>query len=495
MCDDCETTHLAFNPDSPSFECRALGTTVECNLGYYFDVSKKVCDVCKEGSYADGVKPDGFTSDNKLRTACRKCPDIANVDEDGKVLYMGQTSRVAATSVDDCFPKYQKANDGDSFCFGRGTVGQLNASSEAAAEASKLALVQLEEDGDDSVLGAVCETALLGLGFDYKGVIYPPRGCFLNTETNEGAYYVREKDYGTPKLENAITATDDKLAPICERYKCESKAGIGDEDLESTFLTENNSPDDELQCRASASAVNAAVAEEKDTNSKLFFPPVIVLILALAFCGYVYFVKYHYDKEKPFDELPKSVHYMIWWGFSLRSFDVATDWGFFAISLQSLAFQAACDAAAAADGSESAAKSMRSGCLAFAIIGTLLGPLDIWGAFQRMINKEHAVAGWIVLLVSVMEDLPQLVFNAKYISIMYRYQQMMLAEGSTTTVQPFDAISMFSLAASVANLCFNIALMISTVAVRKYQLKVTMLEAELAEYKGRVVTNPVYGNC
>lgn len=282
---------------------------------------------------------------------------------------------------------------------------------------------------------------------------------------------------------------------MCERYKCEaSEDGLAEEDLESTFLTESNQPDDELQCRASVASVNAAVAAETETNFKKFFPPVIVLIFVLAFCGYVYFVKYHYDKEKPFDQLPKSVHYMIWWGFSLRSFDVATDWGFYAISLRSLAFQAACDAAAAVDGGTSAAKSMRDACLAFTILGTLLGPLDIWGSFQRLIKKEDAVAGWIILLVSVFEDVPQLALNAKYIAIMYRYQQMMLAEGSATSVEAFDEISMLSLAASVANLCFNIVLMISTVARRGLQQKVTMLEAELAEYKGRVVTNPVYGN-
>eukprot|EP00729_Bicosta_minor_P011763 gene11763-35078_t len=188
---------------------------------------------------------------------------------------------------------------------------------------------------------------------------------------------------------------------------------------------------------------------------------------------------------------------------SLRVFDISTDWGFFGISVRSLAFQAACDA----EGITADYDAIRLACLAFSIVGTVLGPLDIWGSYQRLINKKAAMAGWIILAISVFEDLPQLALNANYISIMYRYRQLLLAQrvgDETIDVQPFDPISMISLTASVANICFNIALMISTVAVRQMAKKVEAVEAECRKLLGNnsddnaqprlnsVVVNPAY---
>lgn len=79
---------------------------------------------------------------------------------------------------------------------------------------------------------------------------------------------------------------------------------------------------------------------------------------------------------------------------------------------------------------------------------------------------------------------------------MYRYQQQVfgrLEEGEVSDLDAFEPISMFSLAASVANLVLNIVLLIQKRAERRIAQKVIKLEAELAEYKGRAVMNPVYG--
>lgn len=500
MCDDCAGTHQRFNPNSPSFECRAIGATVECEVGRYFNVLTGQCDDCKPGTYADGFTTakilDNTTtrvSDNKLRTTCTQCSSITKINGDGSFSKMAQTSPFGATSNAECFPKFQTANNGDAFCFGRGTLGEAN----STAGVSKLALVQLKDnvDTNEADIGTVCQTASEGLGYTFTGIVYPPQGCFVNTETNEAAYYVRAADYLKDGLKNVNTTTDSKFAPICERFACISETD------ESSFLTEANLPDDELECRASIDAVNSAIAIEASIQINKFFPPVAVLIILIAIWAYNHYIKTHADlanhQDKEFIEkfllLPRSVHYMVWWGLSLRLFDWATDWGFYGISLQSLTFEAAC-----ADGVTNM-KALRSWSLFFNIVGTILTPIDIWGAHQRMILKggEHSIT-WqrIVFAISALEDFPQLILNATFIATMYRYQQQVfgrLEEGEVSDLDAFEPISMFSLAASVANLVLNIVLLIQKRAERRIVQKVIKLEAELAEYKGRAVMNPVYG--
>lgn len=396
MCDDCAGTHQRFNPNSPSFECRAIGATVECEVGRYFNVLTGQCDDCKPGTYADGFTTaeilDNTTarvSDNKLRTTCTQCSSITKINGDGSFSKMAQTSPFGATSNAECFPKFQTANNGDAFCFGRGTLGDAN----STAGVSKLALVQLKDnvETNEADIGTVCQTASEGLGYTFTGIVYPPQGCFVNTETNEAAYYVRAADYLKDGLKNVNTTTDSKFAPICERFACISETD------ESSFLTEANLPDDELECRASIDAVNSAIAIEASIQINKFFPPVAVLIILIAIWAYNHYIKTHADlanhQDKEFIEkfllLPRSVHYMVWWGLSLRLFDWATDWGFYGISLQSLTFEAAC-----ADGVTNM-KALRSWSLFFNIVGTILTPIDIWGAHQRMILKGGGALNYL----------------------------------------------------------------------------------------------------
>jgi len=385
---------------------------------------------------------------------------------------MEQTSPPGATTADDCFPRYQAAEVGQPFCYGKGSVENSD-SANANAAAADAALTQIDDSAGQPV-GTACKEAVEGLGYTFNGVRNPPRGCVADPAAGAGWYYVRDKDHGKATVAGE-PVSDDTLAPVCERYTCDDTATE-----DSGFLTKDSAPDAELECKVSVAAVNAAVEQETATNFTVFFPPVAGVIAFFIIAAYAYFVLK--GLKKTLTTLPRSVHYWIWWGMSLRVFDISTDWGFFGISVKSLAFQAACDA----EGITADYDAIRLACLAFSIVGTVLGPLDIWGSYQRLINKEAATAGWIILAISVLEDLPQLALNANYISIMYRYRQLLLAQrvgDETINVQPFDPISMISLTASVANICFNIALMISTVAVRQMAKKVEATEAQNAEYR------------
>ena len=188
-----------------------------------------------------------------------------------------------------------------------------------------------------------------------------------------------------------------------------------------------------------------------------------------------------------------AAHKWIWWGLALRVMDVATDWGLLLISLQSQAFEAACDSA----GFDYV--KLRTACCAFSIVGTLLAPLDIWGSFQRMVLNQPDISSWVVLTISILEDLPQLVINVVYLSVMNRYKQEMdkqfeVTGENETAVKPFDEISIISLLASAANICFNIHLMISTFAVRSYKKEMDLLKQENADLKASNSNETVFGS-
>lgn len=90
-----------------------------------------------------------------------------------------------------------------------------------------------------------------------------------------------------------------------------------------------------------------------------------------------------------------------------------------------------------------------------------------------------------MLLVSVCEDIPQLVLNGVFISTMIKYKIKLLNDYSlqleTEPDAPppdlvgLDAISVLSLIGSVGNICYNIYFMISTYAVRSIAEKVEEL--------------------
>lgn len=83
---------------------------------------------------------------------------------------------------------------------------------------------------------------------------------------------------------------------------------------------------------------------------------------------------------------------------ALRVFDVATDWGMYAISMES----------------QHQRTPLRRACLAFSIIGSLLLPFDIAALSKRWRGDDVGTVGRIVLAVLLLEDLPQLVITISY---------------------------------------------------------------------------------
>jgi hypothetical protein len=373
---------------------------------------------------------------------------------------MAQTSPFASTSVDDCFQKYQEGNAGNEFCFGQASIEQSsNGAAGDPVNVQVAALIQPDEDEPGTPKGTACEAAADALGYSFDGVIYPPHGCFVNLATKKAAFYVRN-------LTDATKPFDTKFSPLCVRYTCPSDTE------ESTYLTRDNNPDDELKCKLSQETVNNAQKAEAEIYSSTFFPITFGgLMPVVVFAGYIFMMKHEF--KTTLRKLPFTAHKWIWAGLWLRVMDVATDWGFVRISLQSDAFVAACIS------SDTPIGSIQTACLVFCIFGTLLAPLDIWGSFQRMVRERLEAGSWTILLISGGEDVPQLTLNALYISIMYRYKEKMDAafeecefQGGIdcveTLVNPFDPISTLSLLASVGNICYNVFLMVSIYAVREY---------------------------
>jgi hypothetical protein len=453
MCDECApNTHERFDLTGGKFECQLSGNTEPCILGQYFDISATPpeCTACKQGKYADGFLPGSTTeSDNQLRLDCTPCPTATAAGG----APMEQTSPAGSDSPLDCFPKYQAGKPEQEFCYGKATADAAN------GKPIEAALLQIDDDAPGTPIGTACETAAKGLGFNYSGVKYPPQGCFLDNAAKTVTYYVRNKDHGSLDLKDA--EPDPNQSPICQRHTCDVATDA------RTFLTKDDNPDKVTYCKTSIVAANEASADEAETNLQVFLPVVGAITTTVVITGYWFVMKRHFLVS--FFKLPSEAHEWVWAGIVPRLFDVQTDWAFFGISLQSLTFNAACEDHGSFDSS-----TIRTVCLAFCIIGTFVAPLDVWGSFQRMILDKPEVASWIILASSITEDVPQLSLNALYISIMYKYSQR--PENSESDVNAFDPISMISLFASVANICYNIWLMLSTLAVRQYKKKLAAKE-------------------
>jgi hypothetical protein len=316
--------------------------------------------------------------------------------------------------------------------------------------------------GEKEKVGTACKTALANLDYAFGGAHMPLRGCFADSATGTGFYFLVEGDYEDAKEHGTAdpTLSADDLAstpmsafvsnmtqPICEQYTCSI------EGTELTPLDENSNPLTELKsiqsrCSVSAASVNDALALEFKKNSEIFFPVAAAIVFLGILAAYVYLTRSVY--EGPFRDLPIKAHVWVFFGFSLRLFDVMSDWAFLTVTLGSVAFEAAAG---------SRANSIKTSCLVFAIIGSIVAPMDIWGSVQRLSPKgSKDTAGWITVLITFVEDAPQLAINVLYIVIMDRFRDTDAGQN----VDPYDVISLVSLVASVGNILHNLWVLFST---------------------------------
>lgn len=501
MCDVCAPSYNNVG-EFVLLECQPGGNVIACSLGEFFDASIGICNKCRPGFYADGTLDDSRSPDNGIRLECKACPSVASTGG----LSLAQASPEGAVSVAYCYSKYQIGNPEHAFCYGKGFVQDAqDDAAEAEIDAGDAgddatlvggnskaedAALQHIVDGPAEQVGTACQAATKALGFTFAGVRAPPRGCVADPVSKTAWHYLYDNQYSLPHVADVeyelldLTEPSQPLVPVCERKTCGDESGV----QERVVLTKDDPPDRSMpdECKARVEAVNDALAIEKETNERYFYPIVAGAIVSLIVLAYMYLAKYQF--KTTLAELPRSAHNWVWLGLLWRAFDIATDWGFYGVSLQSSAFVYACvdlDLKESIDADDGLDVQLKQACLAFSIIGTVLGPVDIWGAFQRLVNKKAEVAGWIVLLVSVCEDIPQLVLNGVFISTMIKYKIKLLNDYSlqleTEPDAPppdlvgLDAISVLSLIGSVGNICYNIYFMISTYAVRSIAEKVEEL--------------------
>jgi len=133
--------------------------------------------------------------------------------------------------------------------------------------------------------------------------------------------------------------------------------------------------------------------------------------------------------------------------FGVRSFDMFSDWAFFAISLRK---GGAFALAYAADGGDP--DQVWNVSLAFCVLGSLLYFPDLWGFFKRVDPDADASSArksaTITATVFFLEDLPQLVLNAGiYLP--------------TLGLKAADPVAIFALVMSGLSLVLNVGLFAS----------------------------------
>lgn len=435
-----------------------------CQPGAYS--ANAACTACGASTYAD---------DSDRRTTCKTCPDgssnrlggsttitqcvCANdpdardyfyISEDDKACNRCPLNEISvagkATSAADCFAKYQIA-DGQRFCWGSGIDSRsaLNVDSLAFA----LARVGANSDGLDEPWKS-CEEAK-NLTSPNSTFIHPddlscndfrddtcwdktvrgdaplPFGCVMKMDTKEIMYF----SGGDAKL--YYDGFD--YVPVCERYVCpDNPDGDTEKPVELTkeaiLLDTSRIP----ECRLSAVSVDAYNNEATKENNTVFIPVAVclsILCMILAACLTRDNVKWQW----------------IIFGVGMRTFDCQTDWGFYIINMRNKGFETIYTDGLIA-GSVSVRKVFNSSLLgfqnvslAFCIVGMLLTPLDVWGNRQRALGKP-SLAMTISILILLLEDVPQLLFNIKF----------MYAMGSS------DPVTILSLVASIGNIVYNLGL-------------------------------------
>eukprot|EP00729_Bicosta_minor_P003396 gene3396-8433_t len=440
-----------------------------CQPGAYS--ANAACTTCSTSTYADGTG---------RRTACKPCPEGSSNNLEGSAtinqcvcandaaareyFYISEAEKACntcppneisvageATSAADCFAKYITPDEGQRFCYGSGKDSRSKGNVDSLAFA--LARVGTRTDVFDEPWKS-CEEAKTLLFPDSKfirpdeltcsgfregtcwdatarGGAKLPFGCVMNTATKEIMYF----DDGASDANLYYDGFD--YVPVCERYVCPPNL---DGDIERPVpVTKPEILLDTTKipvCSLSSVSIDAYNDEATKENNTVFIPiafSLSILCMLLAACLTRDNLKWQW----------------IIFGVGMRTFDFQTDWGFYIINMRNKGFETVYTNGLLA-GDASAGKifkaslpGFQNASLAITIVGMLLTPLDVWGNRQRALGK-HSLAMTISIVVLILEDVPQLLFNIKF----------MFAMGSS------DPVSILSLAASIGNIVYNVGLII-----------------------------------
>lgn len=435
-----------------------------------------VCTACGTDKYAEN---------NDRRAACETCPPgssqpmplerspsirdcaCANNAAVKEFFYLAEAAKNCrlcnnneisipgkAFSASDCFAKYQSAPEGQRFCYGRGTDTRSESAANAAnGDQLAFALSRVGAGTTDfDEPWKSCEEANKILFPDYnftrpadlscnsfkdgtcwdktaRGDAQLPFGCVMNNATQEIMYFSEE---------DANNYYDGfAYVPVCERYVCPDNPD-GDTErpvplTKAAILLDTSSIP---ECRLSAVSVDAYNDEATKENNTVFIPIAVglsILCMLLAACLTRDNVKWQW----------------VIFGVGMRTFDCQTDWGFYIINVRNKGFETIyTDGLIAGTASvgkvfKASLSGFQTASLAICIVGMLLTPLDVWGNRQRALGNP-SLAMTISIVILLLEDVPQLLFNIKF----------MYAMGSS------DTVSILSLAASIGNILYNVGLIL-----------------------------------
>lgn len=453
------------------------------------------CINCDASTFSDGLDADG-ASDEGYRTACKACA-------------AGEVSDVGA---DVCTAKYQQVTD-KQFCYGEGTdsksktgddeavfvLSHVGAGStefdepwKACEDAVNLIFTtstfvppaNFNCDSEPRASPQDCKAAAdkAGVGFcdipfnipfgtqgqtgyprhlcrdsecpasagtcwnpANRGNASLPFGCVLNTNTSEVMYFTEEHAN--------LYYTGFPYFPLCARFICPADGdNFADKPVALTKAAVLVQKDANPECKVSSAGAEArkidAYAKAQKENNGTFIPIAFALTFLSMLGAYAYLL---YDTGKNFDDLETADHKFVWFGVGLRSFDMQTDWGFYAINVKNeYGFEADYEqkfGVEEEDGSLNLAgvnvAAFQNAVLACCILGLLLTPVDMWGNRQRTLgNASKAMT--ISIIVLLLEDFPQLGFNIEYMRI----------TGDTK-----DPIAILSPLASIGNIIYNLGLL------------------------------------
>ena len=156
-------------------------------------------------------------------------------------------------------------------------------------------------------------------------------------------------------------------------------------------------------------ATEARLAAQEKTDYYIFHGLSAVLVVIIEFWGIAYLLHLRCHRGQKLH----CKHARLLLEFGVRSFDMFSDWAFYAISLRPAA-----DGGLFATTYGGDAEAVRSASLAFCVTGLLLWAPDLWAFCVRTSPDGHArrsTTRRVTVLVVCAEDIPQLCLSSLYL--------------------------------------------------------------------------------
>lgn len=484
VCSDTFAESQAYDGSLWCLHARHDSNYQQAEAGFYYAIDvvasagktaqvQGLLQMCPAGTYSSGI---GY------RVRCTPCP----LSETNKT----QTSYVGSTSAADCFTEKSYANPDQTFCQGQAsdarqsrltqltiaeckqfarefpeyglTYSAMPACSDTETRCKDLvsdvgcgnAYPKVQGDSQeimvsvDDVCKVSCKKCFNGVDMaDPASLLMIPTGCVVDESTKIVRFYEPQV---LPTIESPVTTGTYNG----HQFRLACKAHICEENVTSSaafFISRGDSTRDpttlvfsEPTCKPTDNWWDNAASEEGSAN-KVFLPVTFFVTALAAFSAYMWLITV---QSIPFGKLPRAAHIWVWFHIALRLFDMITDFGVYSISLKGKQFIHIYG--------ESEAAAMQKACLAFAILGLLVTPLDMWASSKRIggTKRSRSIAMLATIGIAILEDIPQLILTSTYMNAFVRFQNQDEAVDSEL-LTGIDTFSIMSLVASVGNIVYN----------------------------------------